>query len=281
MDFKICAIGCGCLANKSHGSSYKKYRKLNSCVKLAACCDLDEERAVKFKEEFGFDNHYLDIVSMLDAEKPDAVCLISPVHLTAKLSIAILERGYPLIMEKPPGLNRDETLAMINAAKLKHVPNQVAFNRRYMPVVREMKKRIYESFKPEQIQNIRYDLLRVNRRDCDFGTTAIHGIDAVKHIANSEYRHITFHYQELPHLGNGIANIFLECMFESGATAQLSFCPVSGITIERITANAYDNTFFAELPIGNSVDYPGRLLHFERNQKVFEVSGKELPTYNC
>lgn len=276
MAFTICVVGCGAIANKVHGPSYRKYAGLNNDVTLAACCDLDEHKAMSFQRRFGFNRYYSDMSLMLEAEKPDAVCLISPVKLTAELSVKIMEKGYPLILEKPPGMNHKETMRIIEIAKRKDVPHQVAFNRRFMPVVEELNKQISKCLEPNEIQNIRYDLFRVDRRDSDFAETAVHGIDTAKYIARSAYKHISFHYQELSSFGTGVANIHLECTFESGALAQLSFCPVTGITIERITVSAYDNTFFAELPVWNSIDSPGRVLHFEKNRQVAEVYGTDI-----
>ena len=54
---------------------------------------------------------------MLNKEKLDAVCLLVPESIIAALSIKLLRLGYPLMMEKPPGRNKDETMAMIEAAK--------------------------------------------------------------------------------------------------------------------------------------------------------------------
>lgn len=273
MGFKICVVGCGAISDRVHGPSYRKYAQLHAGTTLSACCDIDEGKAAAFQEKFGFDRYYTDMDKMLDTEKPDAVCLISPERLTASLSIKIIERGYPLIMEKPPGINREETLRMIEAAERKHVPNQVAFNRRHMPMIVELRRKIYEKMEPAGIQHIRYDMYRVGRRDSDFAATAIHGIDAVKFIAKSDYKSIQFHYQELPEFGEGVSNIYMQCVLESGATAQLNFCPMAGIAVERAAVNAYNSTFFVELPIGGSPDSPGILEQFDKNMKLAEIPG--------
>jgi myo-inositol 2-dehydrogenase/D-chiro-inositol 1-dehydrogenase len=133
MSFKVCIVGCGNIANSVHGPSYKKYAETHEGISLAACCDIDDEKSRAFQNRFAFERQYTDIKQMLSAEIPDAVCLTSPPHLTSQLAVSILEQGYPLLMEKPPGRNREETLAIINAAEKGGVPNQVAFNRRYMP----------------------------------------------------------------------------------------------------------------------------------------------------
>ena len=60
--FKICSIGCGNMAVSGHGPSYAKYKKDYPDTLLAACCDLDEERAKAFCEKFGFEKYYTDYI---------------------------------------------------------------------------------------------------------------------------------------------------------------------------------------------------------------------------
>lgn len=276
MSFKICTVGCGDIATSVHGPSYVKYRNLHTGVILAACCDIEETRAEIFQKRFGFDRCYTDYRIMLEAERPDAVCLICPDTVTAEISVNIFKMGYPLILEKPPGRNREEALQMIGEAEKLGMANQVAFNRRYIPLVRELKRLLESNFSTGQIYNIRYDFYRAGRKDRDFSTTAIHGIDTAKFLAGSDYEYIRFHYQELSHIGENVANIYMDCVFKSGATANLNFCPVSGTVIERATVNCHNNTFFLNIPIWAAMDSPGRLLHIESNEVKLDVTGKQI-----
>jgi predicted dehydrogenase len=274
-------VGCGGIAFQMHGHAYKAYAGLRQDTVLAACCDIDGEKARKFKESFGFRACYTDYREMLKTEKPDAVCLNAPVKLTAELASAILEEGYPLILEKPPGKNREETLAIMKAAakgpnRLSAVPHQVAFNRRFIPVLDALVHELRLSGGPENIQNISCEFFRINRRDPDFATTAIHGIDTVRYVADSDYEEVHFFYQELPSAGEGVCNVTMECRFVSGAAAQLRFCPMTGITIERLAVNAGNDTFFALLPYQNSPDAPGSFLHYRGSQVIKELNGADL-----
>ena len=192
------------MARNQHGPSITKYAAANENVHFVACCDIIEEKAKSFASEFDLSAWYTNIDNMLDAEKPDAVCLIAPEHLTAELSCEILGKGYPLILEKPPGLNENETLRMIEASK--NVPNQVAFNRRYMPIIEKTVSLLDEWGGAGCILDIQYKMVRANRTDPDFSTTAIHGIDLVKFLVRSDYKEINFRYRELPHVGETVAN---------------------------------------------------------------------------
>ena len=271
---KICVIGCGGIAFQMHGHAYKRYAALHTDAVLSACCDIDGEKASRFREQFGFKKYYTDFRAMLAEEKPDAVCLNAPVHLTAALASEILELGFPLMMEKPPGRNSDETMMILRAAEISGKIHQVAFNRRFIPVVEYLVNELKQS--GEKIQNIGCEFFRYSRKDPDFASTAIHGIDAVKHIAGSDYSRVNFYYQETPEIAAGAGNFFLHGIFKSGVCAQLRFCPNTGARFERITVNAGDNTYLAYLPYGNSQDSPGTVMHYREDKLVKKVSGGDL-----
>lgn len=276
MSFKICVVGCGNIANNMHGPAYRKYVQSNEDVVLAACCDPNNDRTVAFKKKFGFLRHYTDMETMLSIEKPDTVCLLVPPDVTANLAVRVLELGYPLLLEKPPGVVKEETLHMMEIARKNNVANQVSFNRRHIPLIKKLKELLDEKVCTNTNYHIQCQFFRVGRLDPDFSTTAIHGIDLVKFIAGSNYYNVRFRYQELPHLGQGVSNIFLDCVFHSGATAQLSFCPTTGIVLERIIVNSVDYSFFVNLPIWGSIDTPGCIRLMHREKEELNISGETL-----
>lgn len=275
MAMRVCVIGCGSLSTRAHGPSLAKYAATHADTELVACCDLDEARARHYCQTYGFARHYSDFRQMLDVETPDAVCLYVPVTATAPMSIELLQRGVPVFLEKPPGMTVDECERMIEAAVSTSTPNQVAFNRRYTPLVARLRNCLRNEFGSSKLQNIRYDFFRINRRDADFSTTAIHGIDTVRFLAGEDYEEVRFRYQPFPDIGPTTANIYLDCTFLSGATAQLSFCPVSGVLIERATVNFFNHTFFLDIPIWQAFDFPGRLRHIHKGEVTEEMVGTD------
>jgi myo-inositol 2-dehydrogenase/D-chiro-inositol 1-dehydrogenase len=275
MDFKICVIGCGELATSQHGPSYVRYAQTHPGTELSACCDLIEPKALAFRQRFGFKRHYTDPFRMLEAEHSDAVCLLVPPSLTCQLTCQILQMRFPLLIEKPPGLVAAETDQMIAAARASGTPNQVAFNRRYTPLVAALKEQL-AALAPGDFQHLQYDFYRIGRTDADFSTTAIHGIDTTRFLAGSDYARISFHYHEFPALGPATANILMDCTFVSGVTAQIAFCPVSGAVVERATAHALDRLFFLNLPIWNAFDAPGSLVQVHKGAVVAAQTGPEV-----
>lgn len=275
MSFKICVIGCGSIANLMHGPSWQKYKIENHDVVLAGCCDIDESKAVAFKEKFAFLKHYTDMDEMLVQEKPDAVCLISPVHMTAALAGRILEMELPLLLEKPPGRTKEEVMQLIEIAERRNVPHRVAFNRRYAPLIRKLRELLGTDFKSEYIQSLQYDMFRINRLDEDFSTTAIHAIDAVRFITDSDYQSIHFTYREFPELGMNVADIHMLCKMKSGTVVKINICPVTGINMERAVINLYNNTFFLDF-MGNEINPAGRLVMVQKNKNTLDITGKDM-----
>lgn len=257
---KICVIGAGFFAGFMHGPVLRKLAQQDPELELAAICDLDAKRAEKLADTCGFRRSYTDFRKMLETERPDGVFLLTPVSATAAVGEAVLAAGYPVMIEKPPGRNRTEILRLIRASRQNHVPAMVAFNRRYSPLLARGTEILEQEVPGEEVEHIRCDFFRNERFDPDFSTTAVHGIDAVRHLSGSRYREVAFHYQELERDGKKICNFFLTGILNNGCAAQLSFCPSTGALLERFTLNTRSRTVIIETtPPGGGCDFPGRL----------------------
>lgn len=265
MPFKICVIGCGDMATLGHGPAFQKYAQLHPDVELTTCCDLDPSRAELFRSTFGFERACTDVEQMLFSEKPDAVSLIVPPAVTAPLAEKLLLAGVPVILEKPPGLDREQTLRLMEIADRTGTPNQVAFNRRYMPTVR----RFLELRQGRKDLLWQYDFYRVDRRDKDFSTTSIHGIDTLRFLAGKPYRQVSFHYTPNPQDSAFVPNIVLNCEFSDGAMGRITFSPASGRNAERCIMQSTNQMIYASLPcpgMPGSVNGAGTILVAENNQ---------------
>ena len=301
MAFRICVIGCGGISNGCHGPSYVKYRDENPGFETAACCDINGERAAAYAEKFGFARHYTDYTEMLRVEKPDAVCVTVHEDHTARVAFGVLNMGFPMFTEKPPGKTSADTRALIEAAKKSGAINQVGYNRRYMPILQKMREMVSggdatqaggagasggnapqaasgaTALRHDGIQHIRYDFYRVGRYDADFSDTAVHGIDAVRYLTGADYVRVNFTYQDMPRYGANVKNIYMDCTMSTGAHAFLSFCPVTGAVLERATISAKDNTWIANTPIwAEGYDRPGELIHIYKNAAKAVISTAEL-----
>ena len=75
----------------------------------------------------------------------------------------------------------------------------------------------------------------------------------------------------MPELGRGVANILVDAVMTSGATAHLAFCPVAGVLVERATAHAHGHSLSLHVPMWSGVDSPGRLWHFAGGKLVADL----------
>ena len=267
MAFKICIIGCGNLAFLRHGPSLQKYAAGRNDILLSACCDIDIKCAEDFRNEYGFKNSYTSYREMIETENPDAVCLVVPEGLTAEIAIELLNQKIPVLMEKPPGINEDEAGKIHKAAG--DTPHMVAFNRRHMPIVSEIKKIISKM----DVMRIKCDFYRNERYDEDFSTTAIHGVDTIKYIADSQYKNVSLKYQNIK---DSVKNIYLTAEFENGVTAAIDFCPVSGVHFETITIVGKNETIIADLPSGSESNTTGIISYYKNNELVFKKDGRDI-----
>lgn len=269
--FKICLIGCGFMTRDGHGPSCKLYAETHPDTQLAACCDLSLEAAQNTCQQFGFARAYTDYIEMVETENPDVVLVITPVHITAKVSIELLRRGIPVILEKPPGVNIEENLAIHTAAMESNTPARVAFNRRYTPLVMALKEELQQVGLP--VLDIDCLFMRKSRTDADFSTTAIHGIDTVSYLVGADYKSCHFHYTDIEYNAKPVTNILINAQMEDGASATLHFMPCSGCVIERITVTTVDHTFFLELPVWGGMDAPGKLVCTRKGEVYKTVLG--------
>jgi predicted dehydrogenase len=265
VSFTICSVGCGRLATEMHGPSLALYRSRHPGTVLAACCDLDPEKAARFRESFGYDSCSTDLGAMLDAVRPDAVNLVVRPSATAGVAIRVLERSLPVIMEKPPGRSPEETRSIIAAASRAGIPTRVAFNRRYMLLSARLAGVLADA-PGAGIDHIHCDFYRVGRTDADFSTTAIHAIDMVRWLAGCDYRTVRIN-RGRARPGPLVDDLFLDCTLDSEATARITFCPASGVSVERVVVNARDFSAVAELPGWEPEDPPESLTCY-RNGRV-------------
>lgn len=264
---KFCLIGCGDIATNMHAPSYVEYKKKHPQFELAACCDPIESRAKAMQQRVGFQRCYTNHQEMLRLEKPDVVSVIVNETAAPAVGIDVLRAGIPMMIEKPPGRSSADTIALALEARKGNVPCQVAFNRRYMPVLTAMRNSA-----PEKIQLISYDMFRYERNDRLFANTAVHAIDAVRFLAQADYAHVTFNYFEMPEYGEGVCNIFMNCEMTSGAQAQIRICPMSGASLERAAIHGRGCSIMGYTPAWGNYDSPGRIEIFRDGKAPTTVS---------
>ncbi len=272
---KICLVGAGAFANFVHGPSMKYLASTDSSLELACVCDCDRVKAEEFAAKFGFSRVSTDLDAMLAAEKPDGVAVLTGVAATSEVAGRVLAKGFPVMMEKPPGRNRQEIEHLIDCSAASGAPAMVAFNRRYSPLLAQGLK-VFAST-GEKLEHIRCDFYRYGRHDDDFSTTSVHGIDAVRHLTGGAYQSVKLDYQKLDREKDAW-NIYLNCRFDNNVYGTISFCPSTGAVLERyvLTSRHWMIAIESVVPGGGS-DRPGRIFVYRDGRLVRVESAEPHP----
>lgn len=276
---RLCMIGCGDFARRFHGPAQQRCAAQDSDLVLAACCDVEGNRARDYGKTFGFARHYTDAAAMLAAERPDAVILAVPPPITCGAASQVLAAGFPLFMEKPPGISLEELTRLIEIAGRGPPKAQVGFNRRYMPVMRRAREIIDRAFATSPIVRIDYEMTRFNRWDPDFSTTAVHAIDAVRVLAGSPFRTARFEYQPRTQAGQEAVDILIDLECVSGVRVRLQIQPVAGCNTESAKIHAVGHSLAIEIPYPGKVVRDGTVEHWHGDElfESFSDAGREAP----
>lgn len=173
-------LGAGSHSRANHASAMRYIKENNpDAVRLAAVCDLDEEKALACADQFGFEGTYTDLDRMLEEEDLDGLILITPVELTEELATRLLPRGLPLVIEKPPGVDTDAARRLAQVARETGTPHMVSLNRRFSPALVKAGEWMAGNAadRPPKVCIAR--MLRHNRTEDTFRSwTGIHLVDA-------------------------------------------------------------------------------------------------------
>lgn len=86
-------------------------------AELAAVCDVDKGRAEKAAAQYGIPGVYTDYRKMLAADVVDAVSICTPNDTHMPLTLAALEAGKHVLVEKPIAMSAKQARRMVDAAK--------------------------------------------------------------------------------------------------------------------------------------------------------------------
>lgn len=130
-------------------------RHPNAEVRAVVGRNLDHTR--EFAKRWNVPNAYASLEDLLSDEIVEAVIIASPNKQQYPLAMAAIERGLPVLCEKPLAMNYTEAIHMAEAAEQATVKTMVAFTYRFMPTSRYLKELIEQGYigKPYHL-NMRY-----------------------------------------------------------------------------------------------------------------------------
>lgn len=106
---------------------------LSEYAELVTIADPNAQRLEQFKRKLENVRFYENYRQMLEKEDIDAVIVATPNALHAEVSIAALEKGKNVLVEKPMATNSEDALKMIEAAKKNKKVLMVNHSQRFFP----------------------------------------------------------------------------------------------------------------------------------------------------
>lgn len=117
-------------------------QRIEECI-LAAVCDIVPEVAEAVGEEFNVP-YCTDYHELIDRADVDAVVVATPHYFHPEISIYAMERGKPVISEKPIAVTVSAADAMVEAARRTGTPFAVMYQSRTEPVWRAAHRLVKE-----------------------------------------------------------------------------------------------------------------------------------------
>jgi len=133
---RVGIIGSGGIAQGQHMPAYQK----DPDVEIVAVCDSNEATAKKAAEQFKVPRIYTDYRELARDKDIDAVSVCTPNFMHEKPTVACLENGKHVMVEKPIARNAKEGAAMVRAAKKNKRILAVGLHMRYSPNVQAIKR---------------------------------------------------------------------------------------------------------------------------------------------
>jgi len=129
MSLNVAIVGLGRVA-ESHLAAYSGSSEIN----VIAAVEPMKKRLADLTDEFGF-RPYADLASMLEKEKPDAVCVLTPVNLHRQIVEECAAAGIHVLCEKPIAIALDDAERMVAACVNHGVKLCYGSSYRHLPAV--------------------------------------------------------------------------------------------------------------------------------------------------
>ncbi|OGV47645.1 MAG: hypothetical protein A2017_21795 [Lentisphaerae bacterium GWF2_44_16] len=109
---KVAVCGMGRIGYATHLPAIKKIKKMELC----AVCDNNKELAGKAAKEFNVPS-FSSYDEMLKDCGADMIVIATPSQMHSEMTIAALNKGFHVMVEKPMGRDFDESARMVEAAE--------------------------------------------------------------------------------------------------------------------------------------------------------------------
>jgi predicted dehydrogenase len=202
MSLKTAVIGVG-----SMGVNHARVNWEMPNVELVGVADFNHETAERVASKYSTQAFY-DYQTLLDETKPDAVTLAVPTIYHHQIALEIIDRGIPLLIEKPIAFTIEEGQEIIDAAKEKRVKLMIGHIERFNPAITTVKQLIAEGELGRIFQMDAHRQGPFPARIADVGVVvdlAVHDLDVMRFVSQNEVvrvyaeteKHIHSKYEDL------------------------------------------------------------------------------------
>jgi predicted dehydrogenase len=136
-------IRYGIVGTGGMGSGHARTMLSVDECRLAAVCDIQQDVAESVGEEYNVP-YFTDYRQLIDLDLVDAIIVATPHYFHPEIAIYAMERGKPVISEKPIAATVSAADAMVAAAERTGTPFAVMHQRRSEPVWQAARKLVSE-----------------------------------------------------------------------------------------------------------------------------------------
>lgn len=276
MTIRIGILGSGNWAMRNHLPALALIRDRNlfgEAIDLAAICESDDDRAEAAMSGFGIGRRIASPEELFRAGDIDAFAIVVRPARVGALARLAQQSGKPFLIEKPTGLNAAEARALADAVS---VPNVVGFNRRYFPIVRQLRNAVQGLSGPAFIQASFYRHARkdsaVFAADPHCGEfpfmmgTGIHMLNLCEFLFGQI---VSCETERIPAQPDGAEAWVIAVRFAGGSHMRANILPTTGTQLERMEVHTPDTSIFARFGLYGEVDGTGRI-ELHRGGKLVE-----------
>ncbi len=183
---------------------------------------------------------HASVAEMVDSGDVDAVVITAPAHLNGIVAADAIERGIPVLIEKPPALSVAGVLELQEAAAKSGSKVMVAFNRRFNPLIRAAVEVVQEAGQLRQIVAEFHKDIHEFTDDSRFSSTMfdlmllespIHSADILTHFADSPVTDVHAIVKRTASTYRDVHAALIE--FENDVVCQFTAAYTSGGRLER------------------------------------------------
>ncbi len=230
---------------------------------------------------------FADPFAMVADAEIDAVVIAAPTTAHAPLTLAAIERGLPVLVEKPLAATVEEGIELVTAARARGIPLQVGHVERFNPAVLELGRRLAQGWIGTIFSIASRRAGPFPARIRDVGVTidlATHDADILSWVAGERPTRVYAEIAQRVHAGHEDL-LFGLLHFPSGATGMLDVNWLTPAKRRQLSVVGEEGMFeldyltqrltFTSADVGSPTIIDGYATTFEGNVVVIEVASRE------